>query len=293
MKRHSIENDVDTSSSPSASSSIHQHADVVKDQFTGIKQAVDSHDSFPPAQQHAERKPHITTVHGIQLCDPYHWLRERENPDVHRYLELENQYFQKTFNKRTSALQQSLFKEMVSHIKETDLSVPVRRGPFLYYYRTEKGKQYRIYCRRRIDPSSSAPSSSSSLPEEILLDLNQLADQFQSSSSTEAAESVESESNSDQMDHLLSPLASTSNGRQQQVCEQHSQPLPSTTQVYFDLGIFSVSPDHKILAYAIDTTGDEIFTLYFKDLETGLLLANDVLEKVSSGLEWANDSQTG
>ncbi len=55
---------------------------------------------------------------------------------------------------------------MLSHIKQTDLDVPVRRGDYLYYVRTEEGKQYPIRCRRK---------GSMDAPEEILLDLNELA----------------------------------------------------------------------------------------------------------------------
>ena len=54
---------------------------------------------------------------------------------------------------------------MLSHIKETDLSVPYREGDWLYYFRTEKGKQYRIYCRKKIPDG----------PEQVTLDLNELA----------------------------------------------------------------------------------------------------------------------
>ena len=63
-------------------------------------------------------------------------------------------------------LQEVLYQEMLGHIKETDLTVPVRRGDFLYYARTEQGRQYPIQCRRLRSMES---------PEEILLDLNDLA----------------------------------------------------------------------------------------------------------------------
>ena len=69
--------------------------------------------------------------------------------------------------KPTKALQETLYKEMLGRIKQTDLSVPVRIGELLYYSRTEEGKQYPSMCRRK---------GSMDRPEEVLLDLNKLAE---------------------------------------------------------------------------------------------------------------------
>jgi oligopeptidase B len=63
------------------------------------------------------------------------------------------------------------------------------------------------------------------------------------------------------------------------------------SKVYFDLGNYDISPDHNLIAYSIDTTGYETFTIYFKDLRTGKLLADEI-KKSSSGFEWANDNKT-
>ncbi|MFA6006349.1 MAG: S9 family peptidase [Candidatus Paceibacterota bacterium] len=60
---------------------------------------------------------------------------------------------------------------------------------------------------------------------------------------------------------------------------------------FFSIGTLSVSPDHKILAYAVNTSGDEIYTLYFKNLETGELFA-DTVTGVAANFEWANDNAT-
>ncbi len=113
----------------------------------------------------AERIPHKTDIHGETLIDNYFWLRERNNPKVKAYLEAENAYADAVMQP-TKPLQERLYQEMVGHIKETDLSVPYRFGDYFYYSRTEAGKQYQIYCRKR---------GSLSAPEEITLDLNQLA----------------------------------------------------------------------------------------------------------------------
>jgi oligopeptidase B len=60
---------------------------------------------------------------------------------------------------------------------------------------------------------------------------------------------------------------------------------------YFRLGAFEVSPDHRLLAWSVDTTGAESFTLYVKELATGALLA-ETIPNVSPGVAWANDSRT-
>src|SRR2546423_1182331 len=113
----------------------------------------------------AERAPHKTDIHGETLIDNYFWLRERNSPKVKAYLEAENAYTDAVMQP-TKPLQERLYQEMVGHIKETDLSVPYKYGDYFYYSRTEAGKQYQIYCRKR---------GSLSAPEEITLDLNELA----------------------------------------------------------------------------------------------------------------------
>ena len=114
----------------------------------------------------AERRPHVTTIHGATRSDDYFWLREKNAPGVTAYLEAENAYAAAVLAP-TEALQSALYDEMLSHIKQTDLSVPYRLGEYLYYSRTEEGKQYPIYARKRGDADA---------PEEITLDLNALAE---------------------------------------------------------------------------------------------------------------------
>ena len=60
---------------------------------------------------------------------------------------------------------------------------------------------------------------------------------------------------------------------------------------YFKIGVREVSPDHRLLAYSVDTSGAEDFTLYIKDLTTGRLLAESI-GNTSLGVTWANDSRT-
>lgn len=105
------------------------------------------------------------TIHSDTRVDPYYWLRDKSNPEVIRYLEGENQYTESVM-KDTEPLQQRLYGEMLGRIKQTDLSVPVKLDSYLYYSRTEEGKQYPILCRKK---------ASAGAQEEVTLDLNELA----------------------------------------------------------------------------------------------------------------------
>ncbi len=113
----------------------------------------------------ARRKPTSTSLHGHTLSDDYAWLREKESKDVVDYLEAENAYTD-TWMAPTKGLQETLYREMLSHIKETDESYPYYYGGCYYYSRTVEGSQYTIYCRRKVSMET---------PEEIILDGNQLA----------------------------------------------------------------------------------------------------------------------
>ena len=111
------------------------------------------------------KKPKTTNIHGVTLVDDYFWLREKTNPDVIAHLRAEDAYTEEMM-KPTAGLQEKLYKEMLSHIKQTDVQVPYRQGNHFYYTRTEEGKQYPIFCRKK---------GSLDAPEEVLLDLNEMA----------------------------------------------------------------------------------------------------------------------
>ena len=170
-----------------------------------------------------------STVHDTTRSDDYAWLRDRENQHVIDYLKEENLFCEKIMA-HTRSLQDALYNEMVSRIKETDDSVPVKWGGYYYYHRTEKDRQYKIYCRKE---------SSMNAPEEILLDANELA----------------------------------------------------TGKEYFSLGVYRMSPDHRLLAYSVDTNGSEKYTLYIKDLISGRNLPESIPDTYY-GMEWGNDNRT-
>ncbi len=120
-------------------------------------------DIKPPV---AKVLPFEITYHDEVYHDDYAWLKEKTNPDVISYLEEENNYLKENML-HTKDFQDSLYKEMLARIKETDISVPEKLEDYYYYSRTEEGKQYRIHCRKKLSLDA---------PEQILLDLNKLSE---------------------------------------------------------------------------------------------------------------------
>lgn len=119
-----------------------------------------------PAPPKAEVRSDTFAHFGQERVDNYCWLKDKNNPAVIDYLNAENAYT-RTVMASTEKLQQNLFDEIVGRIKEDDESYPTFIDGYYYYSRTEKGKQYRTYCRRK---------ESMEAAEEILFDLNGMAD---------------------------------------------------------------------------------------------------------------------
>jgi oligopeptidase B len=109
-------------------------------------------------------------AHGDVRIDDWYWLADREDPAVIEHLVAENTYTE-AVTAATAGLRDQLFKEMVARIEETDLSVPARKGPWLYYSRTVKGSNYGIHCRRPAGTGDEAEGD-----EEVILDENILAE---------------------------------------------------------------------------------------------------------------------
>src|SRR5712692_769009 len=114
----------------------------------------------------AKKIPKIDVLHGDIRQDDYYWLREKDDPEVLGSLRAENAYTDAVM-KPQETFQGQLYQEMLARIKEDDSSVPYRRGAHFYYSRTERGKQYPIYCRK---------AGSLEAPEEVTLDVNLLAE---------------------------------------------------------------------------------------------------------------------
>ena len=113
----------------------------------------------------ARRETKAVAIHGTELVDDYGWMRDKTSNEVIAYLNAENAYTEAAMA-GTVDLQATLYKEMLSHIKETDESVPYRKGGWWYSTRTVEGLQYPIHCRR------SAPDAD----EVVFLNVNKLAE---------------------------------------------------------------------------------------------------------------------
>ena len=118
---------------------------------------------FPPKAKKIAKE---LSIHGDTRVDNYFWLNERENPEVVKYLEAENDYNEK-MTAHTKQFQVDLFEEMKSRIKEDDASVPYKLNGYWYYVRFEVGKGYPIYARKK---------ETLEAEEEILFDCNQMAE---------------------------------------------------------------------------------------------------------------------
>ncbi|MGO1412901.1 MAG: oligopeptidase B, partial [Microbacterium sp.] len=94
----------------------------------------------------ADRRPTSRAHHGHTFDDPYEWLRAKDDPEVIAHLEAENAHTDAALS-HLAPVRERIFDEIRSRVKESDLSVPSRRGQWWYYGRTVAGKQYGIQCR--------------------------------------------------------------------------------------------------------------------------------------------------
>ena len=136
---------------------------------TKLKEMTQDPVPTPPV---ARKEPKQTTIHGVTLTDDYAWLRNKEAAEVTAYLEAENAYAESVMA-ALAGLREELYQEMLSHVKQTDVSVPFRDGAWWYYNRTEEGRQYAIYCRK---PARADLTLDQGAAESVLLDGNQLAE---------------------------------------------------------------------------------------------------------------------
>ncbi|MCS6874191.1 MAG: S9 family peptidase [Acidobacteriota bacterium] len=119
----------------------------------------------------AKKEPKVLKIHGYELIDNYAWLRDRnetKRPEIIEYLQAENAYTE-AYMKPYKELIETLYKEMLGRIKQTDISVPYKLGKYWYFTRTEEGKQYPIYMRSTHKDGQEA---------EVLLDQNEMAKNY-------------------------------------------------------------------------------------------------------------------
>src|SRR5512140_2849161 len=145
---------------------------------TATTDAPPGQDPAGPVPPAARRARHERTHHGDTVVDEYAWLAAKDNPETIAYLEAENAYTA-AMTAGQAGLRETIFGEIKGRTKETDLSVPARKGGWWYYTRTVAGKQYAVHCRCPARPGEDTPprtDESRPLPgEETLLDGNELA----------------------------------------------------------------------------------------------------------------------
>jgi oligopeptidase B len=132
--------------------------------------------SATPEPPQAKRVDHRREYHGDVFIDPYEWLREKSNPAVIEHLNRENGYVDE-LTAHLEPLRQKIFDEIKFRTKETDLTVPIRRGDWWYYGRSFEGKQYGVQCRcpvmRPDDWTPPQLDEGTDIPgEQVLLDEN-------------------------------------------------------------------------------------------------------------------------
>ncbi|MCY4095620.1 MAG: S9 family peptidase [Gammaproteobacteria bacterium] len=196
--------------------------------------------SQPPI---ADRREHVRTLHGIEIKDPYFWLKDSTYPrvddqDILDYLVAENKHFER-YMAPLQDLTEQLFQEIKGRQVEDESSVPVKNGKYVYQTRYLPEKQYQQHVRWPLDDQSSRkdlPPPASDV--QIVLDENALAD----------------------------------------------------GNDYFRRRGFSIDPTDGLLAYGVDFSGNERYTLRVLDIalneHSPIEIPNTTGESV-----WSNDGK--
>jgi oligopeptidase B len=131
-----------------------------------------------PTPPSVPKRPFAISRHGDVREDPYYWLMDRDDETVLAHLRAENEFLAESFVD-LKPLEDELFEEIKARIEETDISVPVRKGPWWYFERTREGLNYPLSCRvpaigddltpPEIDPRSTLEG------EQVILDENKEA----------------------------------------------------------------------------------------------------------------------
>lgn len=116
----------------------------------------------------AARKGITHSIHGHDRPDEYHWLKTqgKQDAEVLEYLRAENEHLAAVMEPHR-ALQEEIYRELLSHVQEQDDAPPVPEGGWAYFTRTEEGQAHAIYLRRHRETGA----------EEVLLDLNELKEE--------------------------------------------------------------------------------------------------------------------
>jgi len=184
----------------------------------------------------AAKVPTERINHGDNYVDNYEWMRDKEHPDTLAHLHAENA-FTSARTSHLNVLQEQIFEEIKARTQETDLSVPVRRGQWWYFNRTEEGKQYSIHCRAPITDADDWNPPTIAAPD---------------AASTETANRGEATGD-----------AATALPGEQMLLDDN---VEAEGHDFYNLGSFSLSDDGSLLLYGVDLEGDERYTLRVRQL---------------------------
>ncbi|HUB72176.1 MAG TPA: S9 family peptidase [Acidimicrobiales bacterium] len=217
----------------------------------------------------APRRPGAHTAHGDVRPDDWHWLSDRDDPEVTGYLRAENSYAEQVLAP-TAGLQEELFQEIRARVAETDISAPVFHEGWWYWSRTVAGLQYPVHCRR------ADPNRSMSAAQVLAAARAALPGAGVAGDGTPPPTPPRTQ---------VDPAA-PSPGR-----VFLDENVLAGTSDYFALGVFDIRPDQEVLAYATDLDGSERYTLRFRDLGSGDDLV-DIVEDVHYGSAWSTDCKS-
>ncbi|MFI9506001.1 S9 family peptidase [Nocardia sp. NPDC052566] len=217
----------------------------------------------------AKTVPTERVHHGDVFVDKYEWLRDKEDPEVIAYLTAENTYTAAQ-TAHLDGLRDRIFDEIKARTQETDLSVPTRLGDYWYYSRSFEGKQYGVHCRCAVAAGATGAEEAARVttgrPVDAAMNTAPAADGIDAWTPPKLEVGVEIPG--------------------EQVLLDSNQLAEGTD--FFALGAFSISHDGNLLAYSVDTVGDERYVLRFKDLRTGELLADEIAG-TAPGATWSLD----
>ncbi len=221
----------------------------------------------------AARKPEVRTHHNDVYVDNYEWLRDKDNPDVIAHLTAENAWTDAR-TEHLELLQEQIYEEIKDRTKETDLSVPVRRGDWWYYSRTVEGQEYGIHCRAPISgpddwapPVIDAALTAAGVAHAGMRDAPDTDGALPPSATggTTAASASAT---------ATATLTAPAGLPGEQVILDNN--IEADGNDFYSLGSFNLSTDGALLLYGIDTEGDERYTIRVRSLETGENLSDEI-----------------
>lgn len=199
----------------------------------------------------AKIKEEKFTLHGVELTDPYKWLRDKAWPNISddeilSYVRAENEFTEEFF-KPKSDLVEVIFQEIKSKISVKDYTPPYQDGQYLYYSYILEKNQYWNHARKELTTAEDAKELSKQIAHEI-------------------------EKESVGKDVFINENELAKNSK------------------FFSLGDYEVSPSETMVAYSVDYKGDQRYDIVVKEIETGKVV-DDLVKNTMGGVLWHQSSK--